>query len=216
MSPTSVPNMNVSGSLPVCAADARASRPAEVRATLPVSGSTLVNSQDLDSLMTRLADGDRAVFSAVFRELWPKVRGLCLSLLRNSHDAEDAAQQAMEKVLTRASDYDRTRPALPWALAIAAWECRSVARWRERRREVQVDQAATRTESAESTEEQFIRDELYQAASTALGELSEGDRAALVAAYWEESRSGTAAARKRRQRALERIRIAFRRLYGSD
>jgi RNA polymerase sigma-70 factor (ECF subfamily) len=121
----------------------------------------------------------------------------------------------MEKVLTRASDYDQERPALPWALAIAAWECRTVARWRERRREVQTHDLGER-ESPSSTEEQFIQEELHLAVSAALGELSDADRAALVAAYWEESRSGTPAARKRRQRALERLRVAFRRLYGSD
>jgi RNA polymerase sigma-70 factor (ECF subfamily) len=176
-----------------------------------------VNSHDLDNLMARLAEGDRAAFSGVFRELWPRVRSFCVSLLRNGHDAEDAAQQAMEKVLTRASDYDPKRPALPWALAIAAWECRTVARWRERRREVvEGEERGRRSESAESTEEQFIRGELYQAACAALGELSESDRAALMAAYWEESQAGTAAARKRRQRAIQRLRVAFRRLYGSD
>jgi RNA polymerase sigma-70 factor (ECF subfamily) len=208
--------MNASGTFPACTVEAEASRPETLRANLQLDGScTLVKSQNLDSLMTRLAEGDRAAFSGVFRELWPKVRGLCVSLLRNGPDAEDAAQQAMEKVLTRASDYDRERPALHWALAIAAWECRTVARWRERRREVQTD-ARSERESTESTEEQFIQAELYQAASSALGELSESDRAALVAAYWEESRSGTPAARKRRQRAIERLRVAFRRLYGSD
>jgi RNA polymerase sigma-70 factor, ECF subfamily len=208
--------MNASGTLSVRTVEAEASRRETLRATLPLDGScTLVNSQNLDSLMARLADGDRTAFPDVFRELWPKVRGLCVSLLQNGSDAEDAAQQAMEKVLTRASDYDRERPALPWALAIAAWECRTVARWRERRREVLTEQLGER-ESTESTEEQFIREELHKAASAALGELSDADRAALIAAYWEESRSGAGAARKRRQRALERIRVAFRRLYGSD
>jgi len=165
--------------------------------------------------MARLADGDRAAFPGVFRALWPKIRDLCASLLRHGPDAEDAAQQAMEKILTRASDYDRERPALPWALAIAAWECRTVARRRERWREVESGGPAE-SGSTESLEEQFIHRELHAAARAALGELSEADRAALVAAYWEESRSGEAAARKRRQRALERLRAAFRRLYESD
>jgi RNA polymerase sigma-70 factor (ECF subfamily) len=178
-------------------------------------GATDVTSRKLDSLMTRLADGDRAAFPGVFRELWPKVLGLCASLLRHGPDAEDAAQQAMEKILIRASDYDRERPALPWALAIAAWECRTLARRRQRRREVDSD-ISVEDESTASIEEQFIHRELHQAARAALGELSEADRAALVAAYWEESRSGAAAARKRRQRALERLRAAFRRLYESD
>jgi RNA polymerase sigma-70 factor (ECF subfamily) len=178
-----------------------------------------VEPADIDQLMARLAEGDRAAFAGVFRELWPRVRALCVSLLRNADDAEDAAQQAMEKILTRASDYDPGRPAVPWALAIAAWECRTLSRWRQRRREIGVDDpagAAVRNDTSASTEEQFIREELHAATLRALGELSETDRAALTAAYWEEARSSAPAARKRRQRAMERLRVAFRRLYGAD
>ena len=178
-----------------------------------------MESAGIDHLMARLAEGDRDAFPGVFREVWPKVRALCVSLLRNTEDAEDAAQQAMEKVLTRASDYDRTRPALAWALAIAAWECRTVARWRKRRREVadgEVGGALDASDRRATTEEEFIRNELQAAAVAALGQLSEYDRSALVMAYWEEARSGTPASRKRRQRAVERLRVAFRRLYGTD
>lgn len=177
--------------------------------------SRTVDSSHIDHLMARLAEGDRSAFSDVFHALWPRMRALCVSLLHNAHDAEDAAQQAMEKVLTRAADYDPTRPALAWALAIAAWECRTLSRWRQRRREVDEDHADEHVEPAHA-EEHFIRDELHRAALAALGELSEEDRAALIRAYWDEARAGEPAARKRRQRAIERLRIAFRRLYGAD
>jgi RNA polymerase sigma-70 factor, ECF subfamily len=190
------------------------------RATLRATVAGLpVDPVDLDLLAARLADGDRSAFAAVFRELWPKVRALCVSLLGNTADAEDAAQQAMEKVLTRAQEYDRTRPALAWALAIAAWECRTVARWRHRRREVgeeHVPEKDARAGASWSTEDQFIRGELQKGALAALGQLSDGDQAALVTAYWDEARSGAPTARKRRQRAIERLRLAFRRLYGAD
>src|SRR5436190_20458326 len=81
--------------------------------------------EELDALMARLADGDRSVFTLVFKRLWPPTLRLCNSLLRHEADASDAAQQAMQKVLERASDYDPQRPALPWALTVAAWECRT-------------------------------------------------------------------------------------------
>ena len=176
-----------------------------------------MEASDLDDLMARLSEGDRSAFPGVFRELWPKVRALSLSLLRNADDAEDAAQQAMEKILTRAADYDPSRPAISWALAVAAWECRTLGRRRQRRREVGeeevVDLPGANDDSAEN---EFIQGELHRAAREALGQLSEADRAALVAAYWDEARSGAATARKRRQRAIERLRIAFRRLYGTE
>src|SRR6187431_1988319 len=144
----------------------------------------------LDSLLVQLADGDRAAFTEVFRTLWPPVLRLCTSMLKHDADAADAAQQALEKVLTRCGDYDRKRPALPWALAIAAWECRTIARKRTRRREVPVDEAPV---LGSGSEEDLAQRELMHAAIDALGELSTPDREALVATYWEEATNVTGA-----------------------
>lgn len=44
-----------------------------------------------------------------------------------------AALAAVLKVFSRASEYDPERDALVWALGIAAWECRTIRRKRERR-----------------------------------------------------------------------------------
>jgi RNA polymerase sigma-70 factor (ECF subfamily) len=167
----------------------------------------------LDPLLARLADGDRSVFREVFRRLWPPTLRLCVSLVKHEADGADAAQQAMVKILERASDYDRERPALPWALAIAAWECRTLNRWRARRREAPVD-SADRALAVEAEHELVNRD-LLRAALTSLGELSEIDRETLLATFWEEDSSTSGATlRKRRERALERLRLKFRRLYG--
>lgn len=170
---------------------------------------------DLDALMARLADGDRSVFKAVFEALWGPIERLCRSWLGNEADAADAAQEAMHKILERASDYDRARPALPWALAIAGFECRTLARRRQRRREGSAD---VRDDLAgPDTELELVQGDLLRAALTALGELSEMDRETLVATFWDEAASvGGATLRKRRERALERLRKTFRRLYGLD
>jgi len=168
----------------------------------------------LDALVARLADGDRAAFTPVFQILWQPVLRLCRSMLRNDADAADAAQQALEKVLTRCGDYDRKRAALPWALAIAAWECRTFARKRTRRREVPDEQLPER---GSGSEEELAQRELMRAAMDALGELSPQDRETLVATFWEEATSVAGATlRKRRERALKRLRDTFRRLYGLD
>lgn len=168
--------------------------------------------EQLDALMARLADGDRSVFADVFRRLWTPTLRFCISLLKHEADAADAAQQAMARILDRASDYDRERPALPWALAIAAWECRTLRQWRSRRREVSADSAEPIGEHAE---QEALNRDLVRAALTALGELSEVDRETLVATFWEEGPSASGPTmRKRRERALKRLRVAFRRLYG--
>lgn len=170
---------------------------------------------ELDSLLAELADGDRAAFRPVFELLWPPVLRLCSNMLKSEADAADAAQQALEKVLIRCGEYDRRRPALPWALAIAAWECRTLARKRQRRRELSEQEAPEI--AGEAMEDELAQRELTQAALAALGELSAEDREALIATYWEEAASVSGATlRKRRERALKRLREAFRRLYGLD
>lgn len=169
--------------------------------------------ESLDVLMTRLADGDRAVCAEVFRRLWPPLLRMSEGLLRNDADAADATQQALAKIFERASEYDRRRPALPWALAIGAWECRTLRQWRTRRREVSpsIEEPAGR-----HGEEAAIERDLLQAAVAALGELSEQDRTTLVATFWDEASATGPTFRKRRERAVARLRAAFRRLYGID
>jgi len=169
----------------------------------------------LDSLMARLAEGDRSVFSEVFKRLWGPLERLAMNLLRNDADAADAAQQALTKILERASDYDRSRPALPWALAIAAWECRTLRRKLFRRREVPEEVVAE--PGGENAQEELVRRDLVQAALSALGELSATDRETLVATFWDEAATVSGATlRKRRERAVVRLRNAWRKLYGFD
>lgn len=169
--------------------------------------------QELDALMARLAEGDRSAFDEVFRRLWPPTLRLCVSLVKHEADGADAAQLAMVKVLERAADYDRVRPALPWALAIAAWECRTLNRWRQRRHEAPADEAE-RIEGAGGEQELVSRD-LVRAALASLGELSVLDRETLLSTFWDESSpSSGATLRKRRERAVGRLRSTFRRLYG--
>lgn len=166
----------------------------------------------LDQAMARLAEGDRSAFTHVFELLWPRTLRLTTSILKNDADAADAAQQALARIFERADEYDPKRAALPWALGIASWECRTILKRRARRREVAVDDVLTATTGGQ--EEQVER-QLVEAAATALGTLSATDRETLLATFWEEVASvGGATLRKRRERALVRLRAAFRRLYG--
>lgn len=169
----------------------------------------------LDALVARLAEGERQAFTPVFERLWPPILRLCTAMLKNEADASDAAQQTLEKILTRAADYDSARPALPWALAIASWECRTLIRKRVRRREYPEQEAAEIPSEAPNAD--YVERELIEAALAALGTLSRTDRETLIATFWEEAASvGGATLRKRRERALGRLRSAFRKLYGID
>jgi RNA polymerase sigma-70 factor, ECF subfamily len=171
--------------------------------------------ETLDASMARLARGDRSAFTTVFQALWPRTLRLCTGILKNEADAADAAQQALAKILERADEYDPARPALPWALGVASWECRSLLKRRARRREVEADDAVFGATA--DGEEAAVERQLVDAAVTALGTLSDSDKETLLATFWEEAASvGGATLRKRRERALTRLRAAFRRLYAVD
>lgn len=167
----------------------------------------------LDSLMKALAEGDRAAFTPVFQRLWEPISKLCARYLGDA-DGPDVAQTAMLKILERASDYDPARPALPWALAIATWECRTQRKRRTRANETN-EEAAHESDDGAAAEEQEQR-LLLAAAMNAMGTLSEADQQTLIDTYWDTAEQSGATVRKRRSRALTRLRDAFRRIYGLD
>jgi len=71
--------------------------------------------------LTRLADGDREAFHPVFALLLPLLRRFASRSLP-SHEAEDAAQEALVKIYSRAHEFDSSRDGLSWALGITAYE----------------------------------------------------------------------------------------------
>ncbi len=168
----------------------------------------------LDQLMKELSEGNRGVFTHVFQKLWGPTRILCIKLMGGDSDGDDAAQTAMLRIFERANEYDPRRPALPWAMGIASWECRTLLRRRARLRETDALPSESDDGAAVNEQDQRL---LVGAAKEALGTLSASDQEALISTYWETA-SGVSGAtlRKRRERALTRLRDAFRRLYGLD
>lgn len=169
---------------------------------------------DLDQLMRRLADGDRSAFTPVFELLWPPTLRLCTRLAGSEADGADAAQTALLRILERANEYDRAKPALPWALGIASWEWRTLSKKKQRLRESnEVAPSSDAGAQAEEAEQRL----LVEAAMNAMGTLSQADQETLVSTYWETAAAvGGATFRKRRERAVVRLRNAFKRLYGLD
>jgi RNA polymerase sigma-70 factor (ECF subfamily) len=172
----------------------------------------------LDQQMTLLADGDRSTIEPLFRALWPVVHSYCRRALGSCADADDAAQQAMEKVFAEAGRYDRTRRALPWVITIAVWECRSVRRRRQRGRTVSLDAAEHARSPSVSPEEAAVDRDLLDGALVAFEGLAASDRDVLRLAFEQEIEAPIAVSgatlRKRRQRALGKLRDGWRKLYG--
>lgn len=169
----------------------------------------------LTQLMTRLADGERSVFDEVYAALWPIISAFCSKTLPRA-DAEDAAQQALVKLFDQAASFDRDRDAVTWALSIAVWEVRTMRRRYQRAKTAELletDMAAV-GESPETLTEQR---QLTEAARAALGQLSSADQETLRATFAEQGSPGVTGAtfRKRRERALARLKVAWRRVYAS-
>jgi RNA polymerase sigma-70 factor (ECF subfamily) len=170
--------------------------------------------------MARLAEGERDAFAFVFGRLWPVLRRFARRAFASQADADDVAQRALLSIMARASEYDAGRDALAWAIGITMWECRSAIRRRDRRREspVPADLVATSL----SPEAVVIEQDLRRAIEEALGSLDASDLAALGLSAPTDDHApqglvgGAPAAtlRKRRQRALTRLRAVWSRLHA--
>jgi RNA polymerase sigma-70 factor (ECF subfamily) len=168
-------------------------------------------SQDeLQSLLTRLAEGDRAAFHPVFETLWPILRRFTSRHLP-PQEGEDAAQEALLKIFHRAAGFDPERSALAWALGIAAYEVRTTRRRHMRRRESPPEGAATRPDPGPDPEEAAVMSDLEDLLRNRLGALRPED-AETLRLYARGERAAIAAAtfRKRVERALRRLRTAMK------
>jgi RNA polymerase sigma-70 factor (ECF subfamily) len=169
----------------------------------------------VNALMIRLADGDRSVFDEVYAALWPVITAFCGKMLSGT-DAEDATQQALLKVFSRASTFDRTGDAFTWAVTIATWEVRTIQKQMTRSKTTFVENHDA-ADPAENAEAHVSREQLVTAARHVLGTLSESDQQTLVATFNDENPASIAGAtfRKRRERALARLKDAWRKVYGN-
>jgi len=167
--------------------------------------------------MLRLADGDRAAMPALVALLWPVLLSYAERGLRDAQGAEDVAQEVLFRISARISEFDRTRDPLSWAFGIATFEIMTQRKRRQRRRETLLGETLPESqESAQSVEDAIMQAEVHAALSEALGQLPPGDIAHL--GLFEPSRVGAAtpAMRKRRQRALDRLRTIWRNIYGQS
>jgi len=151
----------------------------------------------------------------VYKALWPVLRAFVTRQLPPS-DSEDVAQEALLKVLGRASDFDPEREALTWALGIAAFEVRT-ARKRVARRKEELNDPPASGVDAVSLEEAAMDRDLQAAALEVLGTLRPSDIETLRSVLSGRSPPiHWATFRKRVERALKRMRLAWTTKHGFD
>lgn len=166
--------------------------------------------------LAALADGDREAFHPIYLRLWPMLRGFAARAL-DERDADDVAQEALLRVFSRASEFDRERDALSWVLGIAAWEIRTFRKRRQRRREAPVGAVSARPAPEVSPEDAAVRADLAAALEQAMARLRPDEAATLVAyARGERPDLPGPTFRKRVERALRRLRSAWRTAHGID
>lgn len=154
---------------------------------------------------------------ALVEQLWPVLLSYAERGLRDAQAAEDVAQEVLFRISSRISEFDRTRDPLSWAFGIATFEIMTQRKRRLRRRETLTgDAMAEATTSAPSAEDAAIQAELHAALADALGQLSPEDTEHLGLVEVARAGPATAAMRKRRQRALERLRTIWRSIYGQS
>jgi RNA polymerase sigma factor (sigma-70 family) len=168
---------------------------------------------ELQELVLRLADGDRSAVDPAFRAMWPLVRAYSARALSNHGDADDVAQRAILRFFEQVADFDPTRDALAWVLTIAGFECRTYRRQVARRKECAGIAEVRHVRTTQPTpEDAAVERDLEEAARQVLGTLGDSDVRTILAAIaedrTEQERGPTF--RKRLERALVRLRLAWR------
>jgi RNA polymerase sigma-70 factor (ECF subfamily) len=168
--------------------------------------------------MLRLSDGDRTAFDILLDELWPVILSFAERGVGRGADAEDVAQEVFFKICARVTDFDRTRDGLSWAFGIASFEVMTHRRRQSRRREVQDDSwLSAKADGGASQEDLLLDREIVTAFEQAVGALTEDDRRALgITAEEDPGATPRTTLRKRKQRALDRLRIVWRSIYGES
>jgi RNA polymerase sigma-70 factor (ECF subfamily) len=169
---------------------------------------------EIKALLVRLSEGDRSAIEPAFLALWPMLETFSARALGRAGDAEDAAQQTLVKVFAQVASFDRTKDGVAWILTIASYECRTLRRRTERRKEQGLDAAADVVTAEETPEALAVQRDLEAAARQVLGAMREDDARAILAAIGE-SRPADATFRKRLERALGRLRLAWRTKHGT-
>lgn len=71
-----------------------------------------------DDLILKISDGDMNAFHELYENVSKSVYGFALSILKNSHDAEDVLQETFLKVYGNSSEYVPCGKPMAWILRI--------------------------------------------------------------------------------------------------
>jgi RNA polymerase sigma factor (sigma-70 family) len=129
-----------------------------------------------ERLTRRAVGGDERAFAAIFRRYHQDLYRFCLAIVGNPHDAQEALQNTMAKVLRALPGEEREIDLKPWLYRIAHNESIDLLRRRRETHELDVEQVAPGYGLAEDV---VTRERLRQLLDD-VGELPERQREVLV------------------------------------
>jgi len=169
-----------------------------------------------EQLMSRFKAGLQCeVFEEFTLSLLPSVLAVAKQILGNDTEAEDAVQETFLRVIRRREQYDEAKPFLPWLYTILRNVCRDIQR-REGRRRSALNKLVQQTRSDPKDSQNDCNCDL-------LWELPPGEREVLYLRILHDLRFrdiavalriSEAAAKKRAQRGLRRLRKKIRAYKG--
>ena len=87
---------------------------------------------ELDSWIAAMAGGDTSALEHIYHSASSAVYAFALSLLKNSHDAEDVLHDCFINIYAAASTYRSNRKPMAWILTIARNLCLKILRDRQK------------------------------------------------------------------------------------
>jgi RNA polymerase sigma-70 factor (ECF subfamily) len=78
-----------------------------------------VHPDDIDELARRAKAGDRDALEALLSEVRPRALAICRRVLADSHDAEDACQEALLRVALKLGSWNERARFTTWLRAVA-------------------------------------------------------------------------------------------------
>lgn len=137
--------------------------------------------------LARAKNGDSAAFGELVEAYQNAVFNLCLRMLGDPYEAEDAAQESFIRAYKAMDRYDSSRPFSTWLLSIAAHH--SIDRIRRRKfTKVSMDAMPYQfiADPSPGPEASLGISEQQEHVQALLDNLSPTDRAAVVMFYWNE------------------------------
>jgi len=132
--------------------------------------------EELRPLVTLCLRGDQRAMLALVDRFQGQVFGLCLRMLGQRQDAEDAAQETFVRVLKNLHRWDPDRDFEPWLLAIAGNRCRTALSTRMRRPAAEI----LPEQVADTSPDQQGAQHLAEEVSLALGQIRADYRQAFM------------------------------------